>query len=501
MAQEAEVLAGGLPATLDALQEGIQVIDRDWRYVYVNDAVCRHGKRAREELLGHRMMAVYPGIDQTEMFRALRVSMDERRPLEMTNEFVYPDGSKGWFDLRIRPCAEGVCVLSVDVTEQRRLEARLRESQRLDAIGRLAGGVAHDFNNVLTAIKGFTYLALERVGQEHPARPDLDEVMRATDRAAGLTRQLLAFARRQPVRPVAIDVSSVVLSVEKLLRRLLRENIDIATRTAPALWRTLIDPTAFEQVLVNLAVNARDAMPRGGKLTIETQNARLDETQAQGHGGVIPPGEYVLMVVSDDGVGMAPEVQERIFEPFFTTKEVGQGTGLGLATCYGIVRQAGGHIWVYSEPGHGSTFKVFLPRTLAETQPVAPPPPLRAAQGHETILLVEDEPQVREVAARVLGGFGYRVVAAESAEAAMRRFDENRVDLLVTDLVMPGTDGRELARTLTEKNPKLRTLFISGYTEAAMLHRGALAPGSRLLDKPFSPAMLASRVRAVLDET
>jgi two-component system cell cycle sensor histidine kinase/response regulator CckA len=494
-------LSARLTSTLDSIDEGIQIIGFDWRYFYVNQAACGHGRRRRDELLGQTMMEVYPGIDETPMFRALQRCMTLRQTQEMENEFTYPNGARAWFDLRIHPCPEGVVIISVDVTERKRLEAQLRQAQKMDAIGKLAGGVAHDFNNLLTAITGFTSFALQALPAEHAVAADLQEVLGAAERAAALTRQLMTFARQHPVDPRIIDVSELVTRADRLLRRLLGEDIDIVTRAAADLWHTLIDPGALEQVLINLAVNARDAMPGGGRLTIETMNAPLDEAHSLRRGGEIPPGDYVVLGVSDDGAGMDARTQEQIFEPFFTTKPVGKGTGFGLSTCYGVVRQAGGHIWVYSEPGHGSTFKIYLPRVRGEVEPLPAAPVEQQVGGHETILLVEDEAQVRQAALRSLAPLGYLVLVAAGPDQALAlaAAHAGTIDLLLTDIVMPGLGGRALADRLTARYPGLRTLYISGYTETAIVHRGVLGRGAQLLAKPFTPRALAERVRAVLD--
>ena len=361
-----------LTASLDAISEGVQIIGFDWRYLYLNEAACRHGRRARAELLGRTVKEAYPGIQETQVFRDLEACMRDRVSRRLGNEFSYPDGGRALFELRVEPCPQGIFVLSVDVTEHRRLETQLRHIQKMEAVGKLAGGVAHDFNNLLTAIHGFATFALKAVGPTHAASPDLNEVLAAVERAADLTRQLLAFSRNQPVTPRVVDVNAVVGSMERLLRRLLGEDVEIVTRLADETWPTVIDPGAFEQVLVNLAVNARDAMPNGGCLTIETRNATVDAPVCDAQGGDLTAGQYVVVAVSDDGTGIDPATQAHMFEPFFTTKPVGQGTGLGLATCYGIVRQAGGHILVYSAPGQGSTFKIYLPR--GGRRPSAPNP-------------------------------------------------------------------------------------------------------------------------------
>ncbi|MDP3910645.1 MAG: PAS domain S-box protein [Gemmatimonadales bacterium] len=396
-----------------------------------------------------------------------------------------------------------------DVTEQRHLEEQFRQAQKMEAVGQLAGGIAHDFNNLLTAILGNTQLLLRDLPPGDAKRGDVEEIRRASERAASLTRQLLAYSRRQMLQPEVLDLNVVVTDLDRMLRRLIGEHIQLATIPAPALGRVRADPNQIEQVLVNLAVNARDAMPHGGKLTIETADADLDAAWAAEHLGA-HPGAYVMVAVTDTGTGMAPAVRAHLFEPFFTTKEVGKGTGLGLATVYGIVKQSGGYISVYTEPGHGTSFKVYLPR-LPDTAPSPPPPvaaagpttsPLKvAARGSETVLVVEVEPAVLALSRRALEAHGYVVLAAEDGGAAMRIVERHGgpIDLLLTDVVMPGISGRELAEQLAARRPGVRVLYMSGYPGDAVVHQGTLAAGSAFLQKPFSPDGLARKVRDVLD--
>lgn len=386
-----------------------------------------------------------------------------------------------------------------DVTERRLLEDQLRESQKLEATGRLAGGVAHDFNNILTAIFGFSTFALEAVTESHPAADDLREVIRAAEQARSLTQQLLSFSRRRTVVPRVLQINERVKAVEAMIRRILGEDISYSTHLASDLWNTRIDPNALEQVIVNLAVNARDAMPEGGRLTIETTNVTLTDHKIGAKGQAIPPGDYVTFMLSDNGVGMSEPVREHIFDPFYTTKGPGRGTGLGLSTCYGIIRQAHGFIWVYSEPGQGTTFKVYLPRVMAakDVEVVAPVP--AAIGGSETILLAEDNEQVRRLAVRTLQELGYRVVACNSAEEALESMGELTIDLLITDVILPGLNGKALAERVTEAQPNVRVLFMSGYSENAIVHHGVLEEGVELLQKPFSPPDLARRVREILE--
>ncbi len=396
----------------------------------------------------------------------------------------------------------GILGIGRDVTERVQLEQQLRQAQKMEAVGRLAGGIAHDFNNILTAITGYADLLLEDLGATDPRRQDADEIHKAADRAAGLTRQLLAFSRQQVLQPTVLEVNKLVSDVEKMLRRLLGEDVELSTRLAPTTGRVKADPGQLEQVIMNLAVNARDAMPNGGKLTLETGNVDLDEAYASDHYPA-RAGPFVLLAVSDTGTGMSEETQAHMFEPFFTTKEKGKGTGLGLATVYGIIKQSGGFIWVYSEVGHGTTFKLYLPRVqeLAERGSEPAQAPARPARGTETVLVVEDEAPVRSVARQVLERHGYTVLEAPTAEAALdiaTRYS-GTIHLLLTDVVMPGLNGRELASRLADLRPDARVIFMSGYTDDAVTPHGVLEPGSAYVQKPFTPDAIARRVREVLD--
>jgi PAS domain S-box-containing protein len=388
-----------------------------------------------------------------------------------------------------------------DITERKRLESQFLHAQKMESIGRLAGGIAHDFNNLLTVITGYSQLALEQLSTGADVRDDLEEIQKAADRATSLTRQLLAFARRQIIEPRVLNLNDLIIDIDKLLRRLIGADIDLVTLPAADLGSVKVDPGQIEQVLVNLAINARDAMPNGGKLTIGTANVTLDQEYTRQHLGV-KPGRYVLLAVSDTGVGMDAEVKRRLFEPFFTTKGPGKGTGLGLATCYGIITQHSGHIWVYSEPNHGTTFKVYLPCATgvagADHSQVASEMP----HGRETLLLVEDEPAVRQLAGRVLRAQGYTVLEAVDGQEALRVARQHTgaaLQLLLTDIVMPQIGGKALAAHLKDIEPDIKVLFMSGYTDDAIVHHGRLDPDTAFLHKPFSPATLARRVREVLD--
>jgi len=423
----------------------------------------------------------------------------------VTYRMRHADGSWRWIELRGTTINQHdrhyAVTVGRDVTERKNLEAQLMQSQRLESVGRLAGGVAHDFNNLLTTIVGNTELALDSLPDEHPVRADLSEIAQSADRAAALTRQLLAFARKQLIEPRVIDLNELVLEMDKLLRRLIGEDIELTTLLEADLWRVRADPGQIEQVIINLAVNGRDAMPNGGKLTIETKNVLLDHDYAHRHISV-SPGNYVLLAISDTGTGMDEEIQGRVFEPFFTTKPPGYGTGLGLATCYGIIKQHGGNIWPYSEPGHGSTFKIYLPRVAAPADARAQPIDADdMPRGTETILLAEDEPSVRMLAARVLRTLGYTVIEAPNGNEALnlaRSWDQSAIALLLTDVVMPEMSGKILAERLKERYPNSKVLFISGYTDNAIVHHGQLDPDVVFLQKPFSPSALARKVREAL---
>jgi nitrogen-specific signal transduction histidine kinase len=398
--------------------------------------------------------------------------------------------------------------MAQDVTERRRLEQQLRQSQRLESLGQLAGGVAHDFNNLLGVILNFAMFLKENLvaaaaeGDEdrwRPAIKDVDRIIRAAESASRLTHQLLAFARREVVQPKALNVNSVLLELEPLLRRTLGEHIEFETATGDGLWPVLMDPGHLEQVLTNLAVNARDAMRQGGKLIIDTQNVVADEAYTMGRPG-LKPGRYVRLRVSDTGTGMDKKTLQRAFEPFFTTKPKGEGTGLGLATVYGIVNQAGGYISLYSEPGLGTRVHTLLPATDQDPVPIESQASLPRVQASETVLVVEDAEDLREVVERILSRNGYRVIIAANGVEALRVANEyaGKIDLLLTDVVMPQMQGKELADRMLQKQPALRVLFMSGYAEAMLGTSGTLEPGVVLLEKPFTEPLLLERVREVL---
>jgi signal transduction histidine kinase/ActR/RegA family two-component response regulator len=430
------------------------------------------------------------------------------------------DGRIAWLERRGRASRDDVTGdvwrrgILMDVTERveaeaalraseealHRAEAQLRQAQKLEAIGRLAGGVAHDFNNLLSVILSYSDILLTDLGPTDPARPDLEAIRRSGQQAADLTRQLLAFSRQQVVAPRVLDLNEVVRAGDKMLRRLLGENIELVVLTPRDPLPVRVDPGQIDQIVMNLAINARDAMETGGKLTIETKSIVLDAAYARDHLGVTP-GPHVMLAVSDTGVGMDAKTRSHMFEPFFTTKEKGKGTGLGLATVFGIVQQSGGTIWVYSEPSEGTVFKIYLPRAEAAVEVVAEAGMPMTLRGTETVLLVEDQDEVRQVAREILRRYGYHVLEARNAGEALLFCERHprTIHLLLTDVVMPQMSGRELAERVASLRAEMRVLFMSGYTEDAILQHGILDSGFAYLQKPLVPDSLARRVREVLD--
>jgi signal transduction histidine kinase/CheY-like chemotaxis protein len=458
--------------------------------------------------------------------RVYREALAGSRDHEFEYRAVTADGREVWLRdiVHVVRDADGQPVtlrgLTVDLTELKRSERalhqseeQLRQAQKMDAVGKLAGGIAHDFNNLLMVIRGDSDLMLRRLPPGHPLRPNAEGVREAADQAATLTRQLLAFSRKQVVAPRLVDLNGIVASIHAMLERLLGETINLVTVTAPDLGGVKADPGQMEQMILNLCVNARDAMPDGGRLTIRTANADLDEEAAKEWNDA-RPGPYVMLEVSDTGGGMDPETRAHLFEPFFTTKEQGKGTGLGLSTVYGTVQQSGGHISVESEPGQGSTFRVYLPRVAAPAIAAEPrraggsaaPRPdaagevLVAGRG-ETILLVEDAERVRAVVREILEMSGYAVLEAHHGAEALELSNRHAgpIHLLVTDVVMPQMSGRELAQRLATLRPDLKVLYMSGYTDDAIVRHGVLASGIAFLSKPFTPDALALKVRELLD--
>ena len=471
-----------------------------------------------ETLFGYSVDEIGPAVGWWKE----RVHPEDRERVELSMHDILDNGDEIWREEYRFRCADGSYSVvtdrgsvlrdrkgkpirqisaMMDVTGERRLQEQVYRKSRLEGVGKLAAGVAHDFNNLLTGIKGYANLALGEAAEASSMARDLGEVQKLADRAAGLARQLLLFSRQQPIEPVVMNINSLVEKITKMLRRLIGEEIELEFIPAEDLWNVEADAGQLEQVLMNLVVNARDAMPRGGKLTIETSNAELDQTYAKEHAGV-EPGEYVMLAVTDTGCGMDEAMQQHIFEPFYTTKGPDKGTGLGLSTAYGIVKQHGGNIWLYSERGRGTTFKVYLPSVTEEAEvKAAEASQEESPRGTETILLVEDEGAVLAVGERVLRAQGYEVLTASCpAEAKeVESQHDGRLDLLLTDVVMPGSSGRVLFDDLRERREDLRVLYISGYADGAIVHHGVLDPGTPFLQKPFTGERLGRKVREVLD--
>jgi len=440
-------------------------------------------------------------FEVTFLIIAIRKSLSEMRlvaerqaRLEAMNEIVE------------RTVAERTRELTLENSERRQAEeklvksqAQLAQAQKMEAVGRLAGGVAHDFNNLLTVIGGYCAMSLQNMGENHPLQKNISEIQKASERAAAMTHQLLAFSRKQVLQPRVFRLNEVVLGMEKMLRRLIGEDVELSTTFDLALGHVKADPGQIEQVIMNLVVNARDAMPRGGKLTISTANVTIDQ-KSHHRNRILDVGEYVMLAVTDNGMGMSEDTRAHLFEPFFTTKGLGKGTGLGLATCYGIICQSGGDIRVYSELNAGTTFKIYLPRTDALLDPAASMEPKKLPAGTESILVVEDDASVRDLTVTILRGCGYQVQEANSAFEALESLKKSpQFDLVITDVIMPQMSGKELCDQIKRQLPNIELLLMSGYTDDALAHHGVLDEGLFFLEKPFSPTKLAQKVREVLD--
>jgi PAS domain S-box-containing protein len=512
-------------AALRAAQEGLRRSEMNFRSLVTNApyGICRCdssgqlldmnpallavlGYSSAEELVGKHLGALYA---DTQQWFELADHLHSAAPLNgLIVEWKRKDGTNTVVRVSGRAVSDGdkgtaFELFAEDVTERRALEQQLRQSQKMEAVGRLAGGIAHDFNNLLMVISGYSEFLLDRLGPDPALRAPAQEIASAAGRATSLTRQLLAFSRKQMMAPKILDLNGIVTENLKMLTRMIGEDIDLVMVPAPGLGAVRADAGQIEQVIMNLAVNARDAMPSGGKLTIETSNVSLDEEYARFH-APLRPGDYVMLTISDTGLGMDAETQSHIFEPFFTTKGL-KGTGLGLSTVYGIIKQSGGYIWVYSEPDKGTTFKIYLPRVAERVeslpQVVVPAESGPTEPGTETILLVEDEANLRYLARQFLEKQGYRVIEAADGVVAVQIAVAHSgvIHLLLTDVIMPGMNGRELAQRMAEIRPNTKVLYMSGYTENVIGHNGTLDAGVRLLQKPFTLRDLKSKVREVLD--
>ena len=505
--RRAEAERTRLAEIVEQASEDVIMTDVDGNITYVNPAFERISGYRRGEVEGQNPRFLKSGRRDAKFYTELWQTITSGRI--WSGHFINKrkDGTLFEEEGSIFPVRDhagqivSYVAIKRDVSQEVRLKEQLLQAQKMESVGRLAGGIAHDFNNLLTAILGYAELAARRLKPEDPSRLDLSEIDKAAQRAADLTRQLLAFSRKQVLELRVIDLNRVVSNTHKMLRRLIGEDIELAVSLKERLGSVKADTGQIEQVLLNLAVNSRDAMPKGGKLTIETSEVELDESYSAFHFDV-PPGRYVVLAVSDTGTGMDATTLSHVFEPFFTTKEAGKGTGLGLSTVYGVVKQSGGHVTVYSEPGVGTTFKIYLPRV--EDPPEMdrrPSAHVAPAGGTETVLVVEDEEAVRRLTCRALEAQGYMVLSAAGAREAIRFCEEHpgEIHLMLTDVVMPGVSGRELARSAAALRPLIKVLFMSGYTDNAIVHHGVLDAGTPFLQKPFTPRTLAQKVREVLD--
>jgi PAS domain S-box-containing protein len=490
---------------------GVVIADVFGKIEEANDAFVRMLGYSKDDLLAGVVAAadlIPPEWRGAESGR--EPSSPKGAPAPWEKELVRKDGTSVPVLIAATLLDEKNCICVVaDLTERKRAEAalrrteeQLRQAQKMEAIGNLAGGVAHDFNNLLSIILSYSQLLSEDMTASDPRRADLEEIETAGKRAQDLTRQLLAFGRQQILQPRVTNLNDIVAGMEKMLRRLIGEDVELTVLAARRLRKVKVDPGQIEQVVMNLALNSRDAMPQGGKLTIETANVDFDARYASEHVGAIP-GPHAMLAVTDNGAGMDKPTQARMFEPFFTTKEKGKGTGLGLSTVFGIVQQSGGTIWVYSEPGKGTTLKLYFPATdeVASTTSDSSPPPPGTLRGTETVLLVEDEERVRVLARTILRRYGYHVLEAQSGGDALLICEQHTaaIDLMVTDVVMPRMSGRQLAERLHSLRPAMRVLFMSGYTDNSIVHHGVLDSGVPFLQKPITPEALVQKVREVLD--
>lgn len=506
--RRAEATQRRLTTAIEHAADGIVMIDTQGTIQYVNPAFEQITGYSREEAVGQSMQILESAEQDASFYQEMWDTLTTGKVWSSRFTSKKKDGTLYEEERTISPIRDssgetvGYVAVKRDVSKEVALEAQLRQSQKMEAVGMLAGGVAHDFNNVLTVILGNSEFLLDSLVDSDPRRETVAQIQAAAESAESLTRQLLAFSRQQVLAPQVLDLNKILTNVEKMLRRMIGEDVELVTLLDPALGAVEADPGQVEQVILNLAVNARDAMPEGGKLTIVTANADLDEPDLSDDAAMIP-GHYVMLAMTDTGCGMDAETRSRIFEPFFSTKEIGKGTGLGLSTVYGIVKQSGGHIRVDSEPGHGATFKIYLPRVQDAVQPLEADDATTTAQlqGSETVLLVEDDEAIRSVCKTVLQRNGYRVLEASNGKEAVEVCTRHTgpIHLMITDVVMPGLNGRDLAERLRPRLPGMPVLYTSGYTDHAVLSKEMLDPGTNFLHKPFTPIALARKVRQLLD--
>jgi len=493
----------------DSIADVFFAMDKDLRYTYWNKASEELTGISAKEAVGKSLYDVFPDVRGSKAEELYLETLRTRKFKTEINHYKI-HGKEYVFELSAYPSGNGLAVLARDVTEIKRTEEQLREkeeqfrqAQKMEAIGRLAGGVAHDFNNILATIIVYSDLLLHDLKEGDPLRGDIGEIRKAADRAASLTRQLLAFSRRQVLEPRVLDLNKIVYSMEPMLQRLIGEDVELVTALSPDLGSVRADSGQIEQVIMNLVVNSRDAMPGGGRLIIETSNVCLDDAYTHEHMSVTP-GPYVMLALTDTGCGMDEDTRSKVFEPFFTTKERGKGTGLGLSTVYGIVKQSGGNIWVYSEPGKGTTFKIYLPQVEEDIEDVAPARVVAESPGgSETVLVVEDDDALRRLILRILKNNGYNVLEARHGNDALLIYEGYKgvIDLLITDVIMPHMGGRELVKHLALLCPGLKVLYMSGYTDEAIVLTGILEPDAPFIQKPFTSNSLLIKVREVLDSS
>jgi len=493
------------------------ILDTNGAFRYASPSISELMGYTSEELIGKDSFKYIDPQDLAEFLEVFEEGIQKPgNTTKLEFRIRHRDGLSRNIEVIIRsllhiPAVQGIVINARDITNRKKaeeemstLQEQFRRSQKMEAIGRLAGGIAHDFNNFLTVIKGYSQLSLHELKEENPLKGNLEEINRASEKAADLTRQLLSFSRSQMMEMKVIDLNTLLKNLNKMLHRVVGEDVELITFLADDLGRIKVDPGQIEQVIMNIVVNAKDAMPSGGKLAIETANVELDETYVRSHIGV-KPGHHVMLLVSDTGMGMGSEVKKKIFEPFFTTKEKDKGTGLGLSTVYGIVKQSGGDIWVYSEPGYGTTFKIYFPR-VDEPQDIDEVKEKEVEEGlphgDETILVVEDNEEVRKVTARILRMQGYRVLEASNEEEAFPICNQHDspIHLMVTDIVMPKMHGPELAERLSSLYPEMKVIYMSGYVEDVISHQGILEKGMEYIQKPFTVNDLARKVREALDK-
>ncbi|MBN8219857.1 MAG: response regulator [Spirochaetes bacterium] len=494
-----------LADAVGSMLEGYQIIDREFRYVYVNAAAARHGQTTVHDLIGKKMPEAYPGIEATDVFGKIRAAIFAGETHYLTNKFEFPDGSSGHFELRIQPVPQGAVVFSIDVTERElqrerneKLKERLMHFDRLDSVGRVTGGIAHDFNNMLTVLMmGFDVLE-EAIADPERSLRELAQLRTETERAARVAEQLLAFSKKKLARAVDLNINDTIRSMQPMLHSVCAGKISLVLDLAVDLAPTHIDPGFMEQIILNLALNARDAMPAGGTLEIRSRNVTLDAEYVAVH-ATCPPGAYVLMTVHDTGTGISPDIIEKIFEPFFTTKPPRLGTGLGLATVYGLVRESGGAVEVYSEPGNGTSFKIYLPVAVGSVLPSATAPRKQPVKKSYSVLLVDDEPNLQRLISMLLQNAGHTVSCCGSMDEGLTAFEAGgNFDLIVTDMSMPGGSGIDLLEAINNRSPGLRAILISGHLpEKVELN----APGMaiRMLEKPFSRDHLIETIDALMN--